>query len=98
MCASHILPLAAFGNFFGVDGLVVLILGLLIFGRKLPDVGKNIGRTIVEFKKGLSGSYSNDEKLTEESEEPAPPKRLQSGSRVSVSAPRAKSLPQTEEV
>jgi sec-independent protein translocase protein TatA len=28
-------------------------LGLLIFGKRLPEVGKNIGRGIVEFKKGL---------------------------------------------
>jgi sec-independent protein translocase protein TatA len=28
-------------------------LGLLIFGRRLPEVGRSIGKTIVEFKKGM---------------------------------------------
>jgi sec-independent protein translocase protein TatA len=28
-------------------------LGLLIFGKRLPEVGRNIGKGIVEFKKGL---------------------------------------------
>jgi TatA/E family protein of Tat protein translocase len=28
-------------------------LGLLIFGRRLPEVGRNIGKGIVEFKRGL---------------------------------------------
>src|SRR5438874_13824384 len=28
-------------------------LGLLIFGKRLPEVGRNIGRGIVEFKRGL---------------------------------------------
>jgi sec-independent protein translocase protein TatA len=28
-------------------------LGLLIFGKRLPEVGRNIGKGIVEFKRGL---------------------------------------------
>ncbi len=35
--------------------LVLAALGVLIFGKRLPEVGKSIGRGIVEFKKGLSG-------------------------------------------
>lgn len=29
-------------------------LGLLFFGKRLPDVGRSIGQTIVQFKKGLN--------------------------------------------
>lgn len=32
---------------------VILVIGLLLFGRRLPEVGRGLGRTIVEFKKGL---------------------------------------------
>jgi sec-independent protein translocase protein TatA len=40
----------------GLPELIVLaIIGLLIFGKRLPDVGKSLGQGIVEFKKGLSG-------------------------------------------
>jgi uncharacterized membrane protein YecN with MAPEG domain len=42
------LPLAFLNNMFGVDGLVVLIIGLLIFGRRLPEIGTNLQRTIRE--------------------------------------------------
>ncbi len=35
--------------------LVIGLLGVLIFGRRLPEVGRNVGRGIVEFKRGLSG-------------------------------------------
>ena len=35
--------------------LVILALGVLLFGKRLPEVGRNVGRGIVEFKKGLKG-------------------------------------------
>jgi sec-independent protein translocase protein TatA len=35
--------------------MILLGLGVLLFGRKLPDVGKYLGKGIVEFKKGLKG-------------------------------------------
>lgn len=35
--------------------IILLVIGLLIFGRRLPEVGKNLGKGIVEFKKGLHG-------------------------------------------
>ena len=96
-----LLPLANIGNLFGVDGIIILALGLLIFGRRLPEVGKNLGKTIVEFKKGLNGTYSDDKAGAEEQPEeeaPAPPKRLASGTRVSSNAAARRRLPETEEV
>ncbi len=48
--------LAFFNNLLqGWDGLILLVLGLLIFGKRLPEVGRSLGRGIVEFKKGLKG-------------------------------------------
>jgi sec-independent protein translocase protein TatA len=48
-----IYPLA---NLFGVDNwIIILIVGLLLFGRRLPEVGRSLGMGIVEFKKGLQG-------------------------------------------
>jgi sec-independent protein translocase protein TatA len=32
---------------------VLALLGLLLFGRRLPEVGKSLGKGIVEFRRGL---------------------------------------------
>ena len=35
--------------------LVIGVIAVLIFGRRLPDVGRSLGQGLVEFKKGLRG-------------------------------------------
>lgn len=39
----------------GWEWFIILIVALLIFGKRLPDVMKSVGRGIVEFKKGVKG-------------------------------------------
>ena len=57
---------------FGLPGyqemVIILVVGLLIFGRRLPEVGKSIGRTFIEFRKGLQSlkdQFREDEDLRE---------------------------------
>lgn len=49
-----VFPLALHLPFLDEWG-VILIIGLLLFGKRLPEVGRSIGKGIVEFKKGLAG-------------------------------------------
>lgn len=43
---------------FGMPGyqemILILIVGLLIFGRRLPEVGRTLGKTVVQLRKGLA--------------------------------------------
>lgn len=50
---THVL--AIFGLPGGTEWIVILVIGLLVFGRRLPEVGRSLGRSIVEFKRGVKG-------------------------------------------
>ena len=45
----------AWGMPMGAEWIVIAALGLLLFGKRLPEVGRSLGRGIVEFKKGIKG-------------------------------------------
>lgn len=34
--------------------LVVLVIAVLLFGKRLPEVGRSLGKGLMEFKKGLN--------------------------------------------
>ena len=46
--------MAFLNNLAGPDLIVIGLVALLIFGKRLPEVGRSLGKGIMEFKKGLS--------------------------------------------
>jgi sec-independent protein translocase protein TatA len=47
----------AFG-FSGWEWLIILIVALLLFGRRLPDIMRGLGSSVKEFKKGMDDVQS----------------------------------------
>jgi sec-independent protein translocase protein TatA len=58
---------------------LILGLGVLFFGRNLPSVGRSLGKSIVEFKKGLKGIEEeiDDATTRPEAKRPASSDRLE---------------------
>ena len=42
----------------GTEWIVIIGLGLLLFGRNLPGIARSLGQSVVEFKKGMRGDSS----------------------------------------
>jgi sec-independent protein translocase protein TatA len=71
-------------NIGPMELMLILLIGVLLFGRKLPEVGRYLGKGIVEFKKGIRGledevDPSNPAAPRQEptvAEAPRPPQRI----------------------
>ncbi|MHC4156425.1 MAG: twin-arginine translocase TatA/TatE family subunit [Planctomycetota bacterium] len=46
--------------------LVVLVIALLIFGRKLPEIARGLGKSLTEFKKGIHEAEETKDEFVDE--------------------------------
>ena len=80
------LNLLAFHMPFMDQSVVLLVIGLLIFGKRLPEVGKSLGKGIVEFKRGLKGI---EDDVEEASSVPAGQYKAQQAAAATAALPAA---------
>ena len=78
------------------EWIILLVLGLLIFGRRLPEVGRSVGRSIVEFKKGIKGIEDEVDEAVKKPATPLPHEQARQQLPTEESPP-ADATPQTGE-
>src|SRR4051795_11907598 len=68
----HTLAIGMPGPF---EWIIIAGLGLLIFGKRLPEVGRSLGKGIVEFKKGLK-SVEDEVSMVDDTSPTEPRKQI----------------------
>lgn len=66
-----LLPLGFLSNIGWPELLIILAIVLLIFGNRLPGIGRSLGRSLMEFKSGLKEGKEDVEKKNDKSEQTA---------------------------
>jgi sec-independent protein translocase protein TatA len=88
-------PTFALFSLSPMEIIILLGIGVLLFGRKLPEMGKMLGKGLVEFKKGMAGM--EDEVMGSVNapprHDPAPLEAPRPPQRVNVTAPKFEDNP-----
>jgi sec-independent protein translocase protein TatA len=45
------------------EWIIILIVALLLFGRRLPEIARSLGKSLTEFKKGLNEAQQTKDEV-----------------------------------
>ncbi|MCC8189969.1 MAG: twin-arginine translocase TatA/TatE family subunit, partial [Planctomycetes bacterium] len=60
------MPLAFASMPGGVEWVVIGLVALLLFGKRLPGIARSLGQSLTEFKSGLAGKLDVDDSVKPE--------------------------------
>ena len=60
--------LALMGLPAGSEWILIALVALLIFGRRLPEIARNVGKSLSEFKKGVKESQDEVHKAIDDTD------------------------------
>jgi len=49
--------------------IIILVIAVLIFGRRLPEIARSIGKSLTEFKKGVHEAKDTKDELVDDVKE-----------------------------
>lgn len=58
--------LAVLGLPMGAEWIIIAFVAVLIFGRRLPEIARGLGKSITEFKKGIKDTESDINRAIDE--------------------------------
>ncbi len=67
------IPFAFLPNMGPTELIVIGLVSLLIFGNRLPSVMRSLGKSVTEFKKGVSGIEDDIDHAVTAEKKPNPP-------------------------
>ena len=87
-----------FGSIGMPELIIIFVIALIIFGpRKLPELGRSLGRSLAEFKKASNDLQRTLEEEIRLEEHHAPAAAATPAAQASSAAPAATTIPRTEE-
>jgi len=49
-----------------IEWLVILVIALLIFGKRLPELARSMGKSLTEFKKGINEPKESTDEVVDD--------------------------------
>jgi len=49
-----------------MEWLVILVVALLIFGKRLPELARSVGKSLTEFKKGINEAKESTDEVADD--------------------------------